>query len=1270
MKQKRTLLTVLLFLSIFIFGIFNSVNAAQASPGRNLNIKFLRKLGYGYELANTQKVVWKIYDVENDNWETIYCLKGGPGFGSAFDSTSTSPGTQRQESFNYNQYFDLKDPEQIPSTYKNALPTEETNYASLMWILDNIYVPAEKNASAEEQNRAAENKQILLEAAEKYAEDQNLGEISGGEFSYLTDDDIDAVQQLAIWYFTNSDNDYHITNKTFEFYLNSVQNEEGSERKPLSDENCFGRNGWDRANACVALFKYLVTTGEQNSDYEYKTVKQTNPIQLANTTIIAEKKNNRLILGPYKIEELRNDVAYSLEAEVSTQNGNKVTDVEYLQDDKITNVDNIKELVGKNFYISIPENTDTKNIKLKIISSLFKTNAEYWSVVNQDPSRDQPVVIVEKEKISFETEKTYTEKVFDLALRKFIIKIGDKEVKTGDEYIREPKISNEEKEALENGETTTAEKVHTKDALSVKTGDIVLYKIRVYNEGEVAGYASEVTDYLPAGLKFLENSEINRQYGWTSEDGKTVKTNYLDGKLLEAYNGETLDYEDLLIECEVVATVGSQDQKLRNIAEITEDKDKDGNPVEDRDSIPNDVNKDNYQPMDQKENDGDDNDYEDLVLKGEYFDLSLRKFIASVNNGKEEKKYDRAPKVNVESLASGDSTTATYEHSKEPVSVSNGDIVTYTIRVYNEGQINGYVTEIKDHIPEQLEFLVNDDLNAKYGWEVSTDGRTVTTDITSPNTKNSANRDEIYKDRAEGEDKVLLKAFNGTELDYIDVQIRCKVKDNIDLYEKITNIAEITKATDEEGKPVEDRDSTEDSLTKDNSKPEDKVPNDNLPKDEDLPEYKDPEIEKGDKYIPGQQDDDDFEKLVLKRFDLALRKFITAVDDKQITNRVPVFNKLSDTEYEYVHPKDPVEVANGNIVTYTLRIFNEGNTSGYAKKVKDDLPEGLEYLPDNEINKEYRWKMYTAEGVETTDVNEAKYIETDYLSKEQETEEGANLLKAFNPETMTMPDYKDVKIAFRVTEPNTSDRIITNIAEITEDTDEKGNPVEDVDSEPNNDKENEDDRDKEHIKVKYFDLSLKKWVSESIVTYNGKTTVNKTGHTGEENPEPPAKVEIKANQLSKTTVKFKFVIKVTNEGEIAGYAKEIIDYIPEGLTFNKADNPKWREEDGKVLTDQLKDTLLEPGESATVEIILTWKNSKDNLGQKTNWAEIYKDENEYNSPDIDSTPGNDKPGEDDIDDAPVILTIKTGNTPTYIVLGLASVAMLSSGVILIKKFVI
>ena len=1262
--KKGALLVILLFILAIIVNSFGMVQAAIDSQGKTLNIKFLRKSGYGYQLANSQKNVWKIYEEQNDKGQTIYCLKGGPGFGS-YEATI------KQQV--YKAHFDMKNPDSITSgAYRNALPTNESKYASLMWLLDNIYVPAIENASQDEKDRANENKNILLEAANNYASKQGLPTINGGyEFDYLTDDDIDAVQQLAIWYFTNEDSEYHISsNKNFEFYLNSVSENADSEMQPLSGRGSgvsdYFQNGWDRMHACGALFKYLVNTAEANSSYNYKATSQSQPVELEDTIITRATQGNRLILGPYKITQLRNDINYSLNVTVTSGASNNISDVILLKSDKTTTEQNIKNLIGQDFYISVPKDTDTTSLTLKVSGSYLTTTTTYWSVENPNPKTDQPVVIVEKQQVPFEDEKVYTytpELEFDLALRKFITSINGKTTNIDGINItntRTPSVSDEELQSLKNGGTQTANKVHSKDPLRVETGDKVVYTIRIYNEGEIAGYAKEVTDYLPDGLKFLPDSQINRTYGWTSEDGKTVKTTYLKDKLINEFDGTTLHYEDLLIECEVIATVGNQDKTLKNIAEITEDSDKDGKPVEDRDSTPNDVNRNNYGEESQQ----DDDDFENLILKGKYFDLALRKFISSVQTGEKVKSYNRAPNVKLQDLVNGKSTTATYEHSKEPVSVSNGDIVTYTIRVYNEGQVDGYATKITDHLPEQLEFLVNDDLNAKYGWTVSSDGRTVTTDITSPNTTNSANKNEIYEQRTSNEDKVLLKAFNGTTLDYIDVQIKCKVKDNIDLYEKITNIAEIVEYKNNEG--LVDRDSTQNSLTNNNSKPEDNVVNDNLPSDENLPTYKDTEIERGDKYIPGQQDDDDFEKLVLKRFDLALRKFITAVEGTEITNRVPVYNRETNT---YTHPKDPVEVANGNVVTYTLRVFNEGNTSGYATKIKDDLPDGLVFLPEHETNIEYRWKMYTAKGEETQNVEEAKYIETDYLSKEQEETEGENLLDAFTEE-MTMPDYKDVKIAFKVTEPNTSDRIITNIAEITEDTDEDGNPIEDVDSEPNNDKEDEDDIDEEHIKVKYFDLSLKKWVSESIVTYNGKTTVNKTGHTGDENPEAPAKVEIKSNQLSKTTVKFRFVIKVTNEGEIAGYAKEIIDYIPAGLTFNQADNKLWREEDGKVLTDQLKDKLLQPGESATVEIVLTWKNSKDNLGQKVNWAEIYEDENEYNSPDIDSTPGNDKEGEDDIDEAPVILSIKTGETPTYIVLALSSVAMLSSGVILIKKFVL
>ena len=156
-------------------------------------------------------------------------------------------------------------------------------------------------------------------------------------------------------------------------------------------------------------------------------------------------------------------------------------------------------------------------------------------------------------------------------------------------------------------------------------------------------------------------------------------------------------------------------------------------------------------------------------------------------------------------------------------------------------------------------------------------------------------------------------------------------------------------------------------------------------------------------------------------------------------------------------------------------------------------------------------------------------------------------------------------------------------------------------------------------------------------------------------------------------VKFRYKIRVTNEGEIAGYVKEISDYIPEGLKFVPEDNPKWKQVDGKVVTDQLKDTLLQPGESAEVEILLTWINSADNLGLKVNTAEISKDYNDSHTPDIDSTPNNKVPGEDDIDDAPVILSIKTGVGDIkieYIALTGGALILICVGAVLIKKFVL
>ena len=111
-------------------------------------------------------------------------------------------------------------------------------------------------------------------------------------------------------------------------------------------------------------------------------------------------------------------------------------------------------------------------------------------------------------------------------------------------------------------------------------------------------------------------------------------------------------------------------------------------------------------------------------------------------------------------------------------------------------------------------------------------------------------------------------------------------------------------------------------------------------------------------------------------------------------------------------------------------------------------------------------------------------------------------------------------------------------------------------------------------------------------------------------------------------------------------------------------------EDGSIVTRQLENTLLNPGESATVELVLRWINSDNNFGEKVNWAEISEDYNEPGSKDIDSTPDNNQKEEDDIDKAPVVLSLKTGSEPMYISLVIVSLGILGTGVVFIKRYVL
>lgn len=421
------------------------------------------------------------------------------------------------------------------------------------------------------------------------------------------------------------------------------------------------------------------------------------------------------------------------------------------------------------------------------------------------------------------------------------------------------------------------------------------------------------------------------------------------------------------------------------------------------------------------------------------------------------------------------------------------------------------------------------------------------------------------------------------------------------------------------------------------------------------------------------------------QFDLALRKFISSINGEDVSRwskpQVDTSKLVTgeSTTAEYYNAKQPLRICVGQEIIYTLRVYNEGQIAGYANKIVDYLPEQLEFLPDDEFNISRGWKY-----VETD--KSLRTIETNYLSKEVNEQE--NLINAFNTETAEI-DYVEVQVKCKVKPNIETIQLITNIAEITEyegkdipnvidrDSSSLANVPSDEElpsyKQDEIDKKyvpgQEDDDDFEKVIVEEFDLSLKKWVSHTIVYENNTEKIVETGHTGDEKPEPVVKVDLGKNTLDSVVVKFKYQIKVTNEGVIPGYVKEISDYIPEGLRFEQSDNLTWKQVDGKVVTFEAANTLLQPGESTTVSIVLTWNNGRNNLGTKINIAEISDDYNDYgDTEDIDSTPNNKITGEDDIDTAPVILSIRTGERNVYIMLIISVVCFSVAGIVAINRF--
>ena len=1747
--MKKKIGIIIAIVAIIAFLLSYIISYANTGETLHVNLTRLDTTGIGYGIGNAEQssgnnaVIWNIttHDANgavSATQRNLYCVKAN--YGATWE-TAGGPSTI----LDYNLSYDLqKDRTELLNKIVDngtdiddvvkTLLSESGYYRELLWILDNSYIPG-----------TTDKKEFLKSIGIEYDSELQAyvyNPISGYDYSshvsgnsmmfgyseehLMTEADIKAVQRAAIWYYTNykqdPTNNEEFNNKERTDWLTITK--DGTTYQQLSDYNKTTGEGPERFEQAQILYNYLIDAASNNKEMytaaNNYTVDGGVKVNTDGLSANAEGKykltttrvGSNYVVGPIKIDK-NGTVQYGITIEVTDQNGNKLNYTYTDQNGNSLGTTDIKTLVGKDggFYITVARaNVEKVNVKIEVTQTTTKKTLWLKGTESTDKivlEKEQPIVEVTRKEEKVPTEFESQPEEFDLALRKYITQVNGTNVAN-------TRVPNIDLSTLQSG--TTATYKHRKDPVVVNDKDEVAYTLAIYNEGNKAGYASEIVDQLPTGLVMASSTTstvVSKDKNGNAKNTYTIKyepsankiTLTIDtnsAKSLSAYKTGTLDWETIEIKCKVAQTPDTQNQIiLTNVAWISGAYDSESKTLittkgQDRDSEPQtkpNVNKNNMQNYKGNETnkddladqnyfyqgEQDDDDFEKLVIMPEekIFDLALFKHIAAISKnqtiedgeyvtdtGKKDGTYLRAPVVTNIDKETGKITYK--QNDKEALIVEQGDYVLYTIRVYNEGEVNGYASKIKDTLPIGLEFVTeNEEYNGIWNLEgLDSDGRQVVTTTWFAKGQgaelNAKEGDANYKAN-------LLKALNkegeisDENPDYLDAQVLCRVTERATSGRVLVNYAQISDDSDENGKKIDDIDSTPDNFVnpdrdfeddedferiklrtvgqydlvlikedKDgkqlnstakfevttNGKTEEKTVTgkltiaQNMPVDKDhltddiyviketqapdsycefdgtititvskkikedgsgyeksmkytvvdskgnditnnkdanvyvnsdgniyveVKNYKEPDIHKGVKDVTNQDsgynadekhlwviestlpnnideykfyniiDDIDYrlkfegsdsvsvkignttlregtdyrisytenptgvqdktksgtliltfidldnsiqasdriknnagnkikvtfnttfakdengkllaamgeqinnqakleytntatdnkvvketerpevhtggvilykyylangqkvslegakfgiykteedaknnknvimtaisdEKGLVKfiglqygedardiesnkqsdetykydadkastkywvaeieapegyykytdpievtiskdsyneekvsyeventklNFDLALRKFITKVQDKDITTRIPQ-PKIDGGKITYDHTKDPVVVHAGNTVIYTIRVYNEGNIDGYAKEIEDNIPEYLEYLPEESTNVEYMWKMYDENGEETTDKSKAVSIRTSYLSKENGEDK---LLKAFDGTTL---NYKDVKVAFKVKDPNSNTTIITNKAQIFDDSDKNGDKIEDIDSKPGEWNDGEDDQDEEHVKVEYFDLALLKFVSKVIVIEDGKETISETGYNGHEDPEPVVKVDLHKKKLSDVTVKFGYGITIINEGDIPGYAKEITDYIPEGLKFEAADNPLWTDEGNNVIsTKQLENTLLQPGETATVEVILTWINDPNNMGLKTNTAEISQDKNEYDVPDRDSTPDNRKEGEDDIDIAKVILAITTGTAKTYFMLITGLLVVVGVGIILIKKYV-
>ena len=809
-RKTRILLSIMILLAMFTMLGQNIVLATEnrndhaelrLSRTRWVNAGTTHTEAKAYALnTGTNHPVFQVLSTSGTNKATNYiCLNAEKGASWYNNSIGTAA--------NYNVSYDLvADKDMINTKLTSAYKTATgSNYTQIMWILDQI--PAGTNFNVDTilakagikygQTGGIDNGQPIsayyydfdnltvpsVFAVEDTALNNNLyGNTYGNAMGYsyintsgsqvqvkLSKELIEVVEQAAIWYFTNGGTTYDCLTKTGDTvpkaWLRYAQNPAASPIvwTILANDTVTGRDGTIATGKMLQeqasiLYNYLIDGANAAKTAGY-TSQAAGSLSITPATPTVVKDGDNYKVGPMKI----NATNTTFNGGITVTTG---TNTDITSQATVTGISKTNPVANTDFYVTVPKSSVNGTVSISVAGTTtsIEKKLRIGNIEDTDANAEQAIAEVNSTPKTLSAKATGTiVEEFDLALRKEITGIAGKTLvnESGNAATRTITI---DKSTIPN----TAKYKHRKDPVVVEEGDTITYKLHIYNEGSLRGYASKIVDQLPTGL----TSALASGSTVTSSKGNTYKlsfdqtTNKITLQIdttktitpLAAYNGNTLDEDVITLSANVTQQPeadGTTKHYLTNIAYISEGydsqnniavtADRNGNESKTTESPNktaaqlNSSDADNYKGNTTNqsvkndttnsyyyEGEQDDDDFEKVVVLPKKFDLALRKFITSIKDkdgSTVTATPEREPEIGTWKYDSNQ--TLQKSHPKNKLRVSKGDTVTYTIRVYNEGDIAGYASKVTDYLPAGLSLKTDSTINTANGW--TADGQKITT---------------------------------------------------------------------------------------------------------------------------------------------------------------------------------------------------------------------------------------------------------------------------------------------------------------------------------------------------------------------------------------------------------------------------------------------------------------------------------------------------------------------------------------------------------------